>query len=145
MLYSVFVVLSIISIYCAYIMYTGGRVGEHTSNKWWILVALPSVLVSLNVVGLLLKGSDTFVFIMIGVAILGSLGAAITEIRYWNAEFLPRPGNRDYIGEIVLIATAFVAARVVNEIIIDSSRFAVLTAILIPLLMIRWTVTRLRN
>ncbi len=145
MLYSVFVVLSFISIYCAYVMYSGGRVGEHTSNKWWILVALPSVLISLNIVGLVFQGSDVFVFTMIGVAILGSLGAAITEIKYWNAGFLPRPGNRDYIGEIVLIATAFVAARVVNEIIVDSSRFAVLAAILIPLLMIRWTVTRFRN
>ena len=72
MLYSVFVVLSLISIYCAYVMYTGGRIGEHTSNKWWILVALPSVLVSLNVVGLLFKGSDIFVFTMIGTAILVS-------------------------------------------------------------------------
>ena len=145
MLYSVFVVLSIISVYCAYVMYTGGRVGPHTSNRWWVLVALPSIMVSMNVVGFLFQGSDVFIFSMIAVAILGSLGAGITEIRYWNAGFLPRPGNRDYIGEIVLIATAFVAARVVNEIIVDSSRFAVITAILIPLIMIRWTVTRLRN
>jgi hypothetical protein len=145
MLESIFIVLGLLSIVSSYILFTGGVVGSHTSNPYWVLVALPGVILSLDIA--FWGGSIPYAMYwpIIGVAVLGSLGAAIREIKYWNLGYLPRPNNRDYIAEIILIVTGFISARTVDELLPEIHRIEIISSILIPLLALRWAITRLRR
>ena len=54
MLQSFFIILALISVFCAYVLYTGGRFGAATSNPWWAAIGLVAVLLNLHVIGVLL-------------------------------------------------------------------------------------------
>ena len=143
MLESFFIVLALISVLCAWVMYTGGRYGPATSNPWWSVIGLMAVLLNLHVIGLLLPGMGIVAWVLIGVAIATSLLAALREIKFWNAGLLKRPGNRELFMEIILIVVSIYAAINVDEQLPDVDRGPIIAAIITPLLMVRWAITRL--
>lgn len=143
MIESVFIVLSLIGLGCAFLLYKGGRQGSQTSNPWWFLLSAANILLSLYILGLLLPDVTWFPWAAIGLALGGSVLAGLKELQFWNQDLLPRPGNREFIMEIVLIVTGFVAAQVMDPLLPEAHRITIISATLIPLLMVRWAATRL--
>ena len=143
MIQSIFVILAAIGVACAYVLYTGGRQGVQVSNPWWFMLSAASVLLSLHAIGVLLPDAEWFKWAAITLALVGSVFAGLQELRFWNQDLLPRPANREFIMEIVLIVTGFIAARQMDSLLPDVHRVTILSATLIPLLMIRWASTRL--
>ena len=143
MLESFFVLLALISLLCAWVLYTGGRYGMATSNPWWAVIGLMAVLLNLHVIGLLLPSFTIIAWILIAIAIAASLLAAFREISFWNAGLLKRPGNRELMMEIILIVVSIYAAINVDEQLPDVDRGPIIAAIITPLLMVRWAVTRI--
>jgi len=143
MLESFFIVLALISVLCAWVLYTGGRYGMVTSNPWWAVIGLMAILLNLHVIGLLLPSFTILPWILIAVAIGASLLAALREISFWNAGLLKRPGNRELFMEIILIVVSIYAAINVDEQLPDVDRGPIIAAIITPLLMVRWAITRM--
>ena len=143
MLESFFIVLALISVLCAWVLYTGGRYGMAASNPWWAVIGLMAVLLNLHVIGLLLPSFAILPWILIAVAIATSLLAALREISFWNAGLLKRPGNRELFMEIILIVVSIYAAINVDEQLPDVDRGPIIAAIITPLLMVRWAITRM--
>ncbi|MYD36252.1 MAG: hypothetical protein F4X20_04405 [Dehalococcoidia bacterium] len=143
MLESFFIVLALISVLCAWVLYTGGRYGMAASNPWWAVIGLMAVLLNLHVIGLLLPSFAILPWILIAVAIATSLLAALREISFWNAGLLKRPGNRELFMEIILIVVSIYAAINVDEQLPDVDRGPIIAAIITPLLMVRWAITRI--
>ena len=142
MLESFFVVLALISVFCAWILYTGGRYGMAVSNPWWSVIGLMAVLINMHVIGLLLPSVTIIVWVLIAIAIGASLFAAFREISFWNAGLLKRPGNRELFMEIILIVVSIYAAINVDPQLPDVDRGPIIAAIITPLLMVRWAITR---
>ncbi len=142
MLESFFIVLALISVLCAWVLYTGGRYGVATSNPWWAVIGLMAVLLNLHVIGLLLPEITIIAWILIAVAIGISLPAALREISFWNAGLLKRPGNRELLMEVILIVVSIYAATTVDPQLPDVGRGPIIAAIITPLLMVRWAITR---
>ena len=143
MLESFFVVLALISVLCAWVLYTGGRYGPATSNPWWAVIGLMAVLLNLHVIGLLLPSFTIVPWALIAVAVGTSLLAALREISFWNAGLLKRPGNRELLMEVILIVVSIYAATTVDPQLPDVGRGPIIAAIITPLLMVRWAITRL--
>lgn len=143
MLESFFVVLALISVLCAWVLYTGGRYGMATSNPWWAVIGLMAVLINMHVIGLLLPSVTIIVWVLIAIAIGASLFAAFREISFWNAGLLKRPGNRELFMEIILIVVSIYAAINVDPQLPDVDRGPIIAAIITPLLMVRWAITRI--
>ena len=143
MLESFFIVLALISVLCAWVLYTGGRYGMATSNPGWAIIGLMAVLLNLHVIGLLLPSFTILPWILIAVAIATSLLAALREISFWNAGLLKRPGNRELFMEIILIVVSIYAAITVDKQLPDVDRGPIIAAIITPLLMVRWAITRI--
>lgn len=143
MLESFFIVLALISVLCAWVLYTGGRYGTAASNPWWAVIGLMAVLLNLHVIGILLPQFSFIPWIVIAVAIGTSLLAALREISFWNAGLLKRPGNRELFMEIILIVVSIYAAINVDEQLPDVDRGPIIAAIITPLLMVRWAITRI--
>lgn len=114
-----------------------------TSNPWWAVIGLMAVLLNLHVIGLLLPSFTILPWILIAVAIATSLLAALREISFWNAGLLKRPGNRELFMEIILIVVSIYAAINVDEQLPDVDRGPIIAAIITPLLMVRWAITRM--
>ena len=142
MLESFFVVLALISVLCAYVLYTGGRFGAATSNPWWAAIGFISVLLNLHVIGVLLPQFTIIAWALIAVAIGSSLPAALREVSFWNAGLLKRPGNRELLMEVILIVISIYAATTVDPQLPDVGRGSIIAAIITPLLMVRWAMTR---
>ncbi len=122
----------------------GGRTGPATANPYWLLLSGANILLTLHLWGLLLPESDSLVpWTGTALALAGSVAAGLKELSLWTQEILPRPGNREFIMEVVLIVTGLVAANIVARQLTDAPQFAVVVAILIPLIMVRWASTRL--
>lgn len=143
MLESFFVVLALISVLCAWVLYTGGRYGMVASNPWWAVIGLMAVLLNMHVIGLLLPQFSIIAWILIAIAIATSLLAAFREISFWNAGLLSRPGNRELFMEVILIVVSIFAAIRVDEQLPDVDRGPIIAAIITPLLMVRWAITRI--
>ncbi len=143
MLESFFVIMALISLLCSWILYTGGRYGSATSNPWWAAIGLMAVLLNLHVIGLLLPGFPALAWAMIAIAIGASLLAALREISFWNAGLLKRPGNRELLMEVILIVVSIYAATTVDPELPDVGRGPIIAAIITPLLMVRWAMTRM--
>lgn len=143
MLESFFVVLALISVLCAWVLYTGGRYGMAASNPWWAVIGLMAVLINMHVIGLLLPSFSIIVWVLIAIAIGASLFAAFREISFWNAGLLKRPGNRELFMEIILIVVSIYAAINVDPQLPDVDRGPIIAAIITPLLMVRWAITRI--
>ena len=143
MLESFFVVLALISVLCAWVLYTGGRYGMAASNPWWAVIGLMAVLINMHVIGLLLPSFTIIVWVLIAIAIAASLLAAFREISFWNAGLLKRPGNRELMMEIILIVVSIYAAINVDSQLPDVDRGPIIAAIITPLLMVRWAITRI--
>ena len=143
MLESFFIILALISVLCAWVLYTGGRYGSATSNPWWAAIGFISVLLNLHVVGLLLPEITIIAWALIAIAIGSSLPAALREVSFWNAGLLKRPGNRELLMEVILIVLSIYAATTVDPQLPDVGRGPIIAAIITPLLMVRWAMTRM--
>ncbi len=143
MLESLFVILALISVLCAWVLYTGGRYGAVASNPWWVVIASAAVLLCLHVMGVLLPGFGLIAWALIIIAIVASLTAAVREVSLWNSGLLRRPGNRELLMEVILIVVSIYAAAQVQPQLPDIGRGPLIAAIIIPLLMIRWAITRI--
>lgn len=143
MLESFFIVLALISVLCAWVLYTGGRFGAATSNPWWVVIGLMAILLNLHVIGLLLPTFTIIAWALIAAAIGTSLPAALREISFWNAGLLKRPGNRELLMEVILIVVSIYAATTVDPQLPDVGRGPIIAAIITPLLMVRWAITRI--
>ncbi len=143
MLESLFVILALISVLCAWFLYTGGRYGAVASNPWWALIGLVAVLLNLHVVGVLLPAFTIIAWALIVIAIGASLPAALREVSFWNAGLLKRPGNRELLTEVILIVVSIYAATIVDPQLPDMGRGPIIAAIITPLLMVRWAATRI--
>ena len=143
MLESFFIILALISVLCAWVLYTGGRYGSVTSNPWWAAIGFISVLLNLHVVGVLLPEITIIAWALIAIAIGSSLPAALREVSFWNAGLLKRPGNRELLMEVILIVLSIYAATTVDPQLPDVGRGPIIAAIITPLLMVRWAMTRM--
>ena len=143
MLESFFVILAVISVGCAYALYTGGRAGPATSNPWWIVISFATVLLSLHVIGILLPTFGAGAWALVALLLAASLPAALREVKIWNAGLLQRPGNRELLMEVILIVTSIYAASVVDPQLPEVGRGLIIAATITPLLMVRWAITRI--
>ena len=143
MLESFFVILAVVSVACAYALYTGGRAGPATSNPFWIVISFAAVVLNLHVIGVLLPAFTIGAWAMVALLLGASLPAALREVKIWNAGLLQRPGNRELLMEVILIVTSIYAATVVDPQLPEVGRGLIIASIITPLLMVRWAITRI--
>ena len=137
-------VLVAIGLASSFLLARGGRTGPATANPYWLLLSGANILLTLHLAGLLLPKNDFLVpWTATLLAFAGFAAAGLKELSLWTHELLPRPGNREFIMEVVLIVTGVVTANLIARQLPDAPQFAVVVAILIPLIMVRWAATRL--
>ena len=133
-----------IGLVSALVLARGGRAGPATANPYWLLLSGANLLLTLHLVGLLLSDNDFLVpWTATVLAFAGFAAAGLKELSLWTHDVLPRPGNREFIMEVILIVTGVVTANIIAAQLPDAPQFAVVVAILIPLIMVRWAATRL--
>ena len=135
--------LVVIGLLSALLLARGGRTGPETANPYWFILSGANILLALHVLGLLLPGVGFVPWTAIGLALAGFAAAGLRELSLWTHELLPRPGNREFIMEVVLIVTGVVTANMMAPLLPGAPQFAVVAAVLVPLIMVRWASTRL--
>lgn len=137
------IVLVVLSLGCGVVLAAGGTKGLGTSNPWWLLPAAASVVLTLHVLGYLLEDSEWITWVAVTLALAGSVAVGIREWSLWNDGTLPRPGTRESVMETVLVIVGVIGAQALQPFLPEASRVALIALTLIPLLMVRWALTRI--
>ena len=143
MIEGLFAFLVLIGLLSAWVLARGGRTGPDTANPYWFILSGANILLVLHVLGLLLPGAGFVPWTAIVLAFVGFAATTLRELALWTQGLLPRPGNREFIMEVILIVTGVVAANILAPQLPEAPPFAVIAAVLVPLLMFRWASTRL--
>ena len=136
--------LALIGLGSALILARGGRTGPQTANAWWFALSASNIILTLHVMGVLLPETAAVGWVGVGIALAGFTIAGLRELNFWSNQLLPRPGNREFLMEVVLIFTGVVTANVMAPLLPEVEQFTIIATVLIPLIMIRWASTRLK-
>ena len=137
------VILAVIGLMSAVLLARGGKAGPETANPYWFLLSGANILLVLHVLGLLLPETAFVPWTAVVLAFAGFAAAGLRELSLWTHDLLPRPGNREFIMEVILIVTGVVTANIMSPQLPDAPQFAVIAVVLVPLIMVRWASTRL--
>jgi hypothetical protein len=137
------VALVVIGLLSAALLARGGKAGPETANPYWFLLSGANILLVLHVLGVLLPGSALVPWTAIALAFAGFAAAGLRELSLWTHDLLPRPGNREFIMEVILIVTGVLTANIMSPQLPDAPQFTVIAVVLVPLIMVRWASTRL--
>ncbi len=143
MISGLLVVLVVIGLMSAALLARGGKAGPETANPYWFLLSGANILLVLHVLGLLFPESTIVPWTAIVLAFAGFATAGLRELSLWTHDLLPRPGNREFIMEVILIVTGVMTANIMSPQLPDAPQFAVIAVVLVPLIMVRWASTRL--
>ena len=138
-------VLVVIGLLCALLLARGGRAGPETANPYWFILSGANIMLALHIFGWLLPGASFVAWSAILLSFAGFVATTLREVSLWAHDLLPRPGNREFIMEVILIVTAIVTANIMAPLLPDAPQFAVIATVLVPLIMVRWASTRLKN
>ncbi|MDA1095955.1 MAG: hypothetical protein O3B84_01680 [Chloroflexi bacterium] len=136
--------LALIGLGSAFILARGGRTGPQTANPWWFALSAANIILTLHVFGVLLPDTAAVGWVGVSIALVGFGLAGLRELNLWSNQILPRPGNREFLMEVVLIFTGVVTANVMAPLLPEVEQFTIIATVLIPLIMIRWASTRLK-
>ena len=145
MIEALLLVLAAVSVACALVLAMGGTRGIEASNPWWVFPAIASILLTLHAFGYLFADATWVVWAAVVLAVGGMIAFAVRELSFWSSGVMSRPTNRESLLQTALGLVAILGAQALYVSFPGLNRVALIAMTLIPLLGIRWALTRLKR
>ncbi|MBI4328809.1 MAG: hypothetical protein HY685_02965 [Chloroflexi bacterium] len=143
---SVLVFLALLGLFSAVVLALGARQGRAGSNPWWLIMSGATVILTLHVFGLFSSDAGWVPWAAALVALVAAVPAGLRERSLWRSGMTAEPRLRDTVLEIVAITIGVILAIILEPQVPGPDqltiRLTVLVLALVPLLTLRYVVSR---